>query len=271
MNKKDDLRQELEQMSSAQLAEMLRKETTKEEPDDALVLLLLHILEERKAEKPAALDERGEAAWKEYQAKRKKASGQIRFGWGMRAASLAVVICLLFALIPQHAAAGSLWKVLTRWTDDFFEYINFGAPNTEPAAYEFHSENPGLQEVYDAVVEELEITKPVVAQWLPEGYELEEIIPIDTPSEKGVYARFINGEDEAVLTFEEMKTDFSPQYDKSKESIKTVEVNGISHYYMQNNDIWTISWARQNLKCAIFVGCQENELEKIIDSIYEQE
>lgn len=268
MNKKDDLRQELEQMPSAQLAEMIREETTKEEPDDDLVLLLLHILEERKTEKPAALDERGEAAWEEYQAKRKKASGQIHFGWGMRAASLAVVICLLFALIPQQAAAGSFWKVLTSWTDDFFEYINFGAPNTEPAAYEFHSENPGLQEVYDAVVEELEITEPVVAQWLPEGYELEEIIPIDTPTEKGIYARFVNGDNEAVLNFTEMKADFSPLYDKSKEPIEKVEVNGIIHYYMRNNDSWTISWVRQNLKCAISIDCTEGELEKIIDSIY---
>lgn len=269
MNKKDDLRQELEQFSPAQLEEMLREETTKEKPDDDLVLLLLRILEERKGKTTAALDERGEAAWEAYQAKRKKASRRIHFGWGMRAASLAVVICLLFALIPQQATAGSFWKVLTSWTDDFFEYINSGASNTEPAVYEFHSENPGLQEVYDAVTEELEITKPVVAQWLPEGYELEEIIPIDTPTEEGIYARFVNGDDEAVLSFRKMETDFSPQYDKSKEPIEKIEINGVAHYYMWNNDNWTISWARQNLKCAISVDCTEGELEKIIDSIYE--
>lgn len=267
MDKRDDFMPELEQLPSEQLAQMLRKETEKEEPDDDLVLQLLHTLENRKQEDLPALGERGQAAWARYQAKR--ARGHVRFSWAIRAASLAVLVCLLFTLIPQQAAAGSFWKILTRWTEDFFEYVNIGASPTEPEPYVFHSENPGLQEVYDAVTEDLGITDPVVPQWLPEGYELKELKQTERYSSKGVRAYFGKGEAEAVLTFDEMKVDFTPKYEKADTNPEKFEANGISHNYMWNADCWTVCWTRQNIKCAIGINCQEEELQAIIQSIYE--
>lgn len=267
MSKQDDLIPELEQLPSEQLAQLLRKETEKEEPDDNLVLQLLHTLEKQKQEDPPALGERGQAAWERYQAKRER--GNIHLGWAMRVASLAVVICLLFVLIPQQATAGSAWKTLTRWTKDFFEYVNIGDSPTEPEPYVFHSDNPGLQEVYTTVTEELGITDPVVPQWLPVGYELKKLTRTDTRSRKGLRACFRKGDAEAVLNFDEMKVDLSPKYEKSDVNPEEYEVNGVVHNYMWNTSRWVASWTRQNIKCAIFINCQEEELQTIIQSIYE--
>lgn len=267
MDKRDDFMPELEQLPSEQLAQMLRKETEKEEPDDDLVLQLLHTLENRKQEDLPALGERGQAAWARYQAKRVR--GRVRFSWAMRAASLAVMVCLLFTLIPQQAAAGSFWKILTRWTEDFFEYVNIGASPTEPEPYVFHSENLGLQEVYDAVTEDLGITDPVVPQWLPEGYELKELKQADIYSRKGISACFRKGETEAVLTFDEMKVDLTPKYEKSDIIPQQFEAEGVLHSYMWNKTKWVVSWTRQNIKCAIGINCSEEELQAIIQSIYE--
>lgn len=267
MDKRDDFMADLEQLPTEQLAQMLRKETDKEEPDDDLVLQMLHTLEKRKEVDFPALGERGQAAWEHYQAKR--ARGHIHLGWAMRAASLAVAACLLFALIPQQATAGSFWKILNRWTAEFFEFVNIGASPAEPEPYVFHSDNPGLQEVYAAVTEDLGITDPVVPQWLPEGYELKDLEEINTHSNKGIIVWFAIGENEAVLSYKEMEIDLSPQYEKSVEEPQELEVNGIIHNYMQNNHRWTVCWTRQNIKCAIGINCQEEELTKIIQSIYE--
>jgi len=267
MDSRNSLQQELERMSSPRLAELLDQETRKDPPDDEMVLLLLHILERREAGNSPALGEREAAAWRSYRAKR--SGGKRWLDRGIRAASLAALVCLLFALLPRQASAGSAWKILARWTDRFFEYGNIGDPPTEPEPYTFRSENPGLVELYDAVTEDLDVTEPVVPQWLPDGYELAKLESIDTHSEKGVIACFTMGENEAVLSYREMTVDLSPKYEKTEEEPKKMEADGITHSYMWNKNSWTVCWTRQTLKCVIGINCPEEELQTIVRSIYE--
>lgn len=269
MEKNNDFRQSLEQLSSQQLAEMIQAETAKETPDDDLVLQILRILEEREKDDPVELEGSARAAWEKYRAKKTKRHGSAHFGWCVKAASIVAIVCILIPMIPQTAMAGSVWKILASYTDAIFEYFNIGQSAEAPKEYGFETDNPGLQQLYDTVAAELSITEPVVAQWLPEEYELAEITRIDTPSEDGICAKFVSGEKEAVFIFSEMKIDFSPKYDKSDAAIKELEVNGICHNYMRNNDVWLASWVRQNLKCAIRIDCQEEDLINIIKSIYE--
>lgn len=268
-NKMTCLRHQLEQMSTQQLADRIHAETEKETPDDDTVLLILRILEERNAEEPVELGAGGERAWKEYQAKKTK-SRKTRF-YRIKvaiAASFAAVILLLVGTIPMQASAGSVWKILASWTDSIFEYVNIGGHAREPEEYVFKTDNPGLQKVYDAVVSELGVTDPVVPQWLPEGYELSNIEQLDTRSKISIYAYLNSGDDEIVMVFDQMEIDFSPEYDKTEMPVVEYEVNGIAHYFVRNNDTWLVSWTRQNLKCSIYMDCQEDTLKEVIRSIY---
>ena len=266
-----DLRRELNRMSSQQLIELLDRETGKETPDDDLVLTALHILEDRNADQPAELGPKSEAAWKTYQdsVRKREPKPTLRVPRLVKAASLVLVLIgLCLAYLPKQAHAGSFWKIITDWTDDIFQYVNIGEEETEPEEYVFQTDNPGLQQVYDTVVDFLEITEPVVAQWLPEGSELVKIKQIETRGKKSVYAYFANDEKETVLAFNKMEADFSPQYYKAEDRVTEYEVNGITHNYMQNSRIWSISWARQNIKCSIYIDCQEDIVKQIIRSIY---
>lgn len=269
MNQDKDFRRELERMSSRQLEERIHAEVEKEKPDDDLVLQILRILEARRKDEPAALGAGGEAAWEAFQA-RKCQVHKAAFGrWAGIAASFAILVFLLFGMIPQTATAGSVWKILTRYTDAILEYINIGQAETD-REYVFETDNSGLQQVYDAVVSELGVTEPVVAQWLPDGYELVEITRIQTRSENGIYAKFSDGAAEAALIFSVMELDMSPRYAKAEDAVQELEINGIIHNYVRNNDIWLASWARQNLKCAIYIDCQGETLLEILGSIYEE-
>lgn len=271
-NKRIDLQQELEQMSSRELKALLDAETGKETPDDDLVLTAVHILEKREAGRTVALSAGEEKAWEKYQAKvrARTRKGNARYsGWLVRAASLMLVAGLvLWAMVPKEASAGSFWKVLTNWTDTIFQYVNIGAKEETPEEYVFQSDNPGLQQVYEAVVEELGVTEPVVVQWLPEGYVLTEIKVIDTPAKKGIHAYFSNGENEVFLIFDKMKIDFSAQYDKEITKVNEYELNGSTYNIFQNGNGWIINWAKQNIKCSIYINCQEEKLEQIVKSIY---
>jgi len=266
-----DLRKELEQQSSKQLSEWLHAETEKEIPNDDLVLLILDILETRDADKPVELGPKSQIAWKKYQERaqsREEKKAVIPLKWITRAASFFLVGIFLTAMIfPQQVTAGSFWKTLSSWTDDFFEYVNLGDA-ISTGEYVFETEIPGLQQVYEAVVEELEITKPVVPMWLPGELTFVDMKVVDTPALKSVHAWFHDGEREIVLIFDKMGKDFSPTYYKSEQQVLEYERNGIIHNFVRNNEIWVISWTRDNIKCSIFVDCQEDILEDIVKSIY---
>lgn len=266
-----DLRRELNRMSSQQLTELLDRETGNETPDDDLVLTALHILEDRNADQPAELGPKSEDAWKTYQdsVRKREPKPTLRVPRLVKAASLVLVLFgLCLAYLPKQAHAGSFWKIITDWTDDIFQYVNIGEKETEPEEYVFQTDNPGLQQVYDAVVDFLEITEPVVAQWLPEGSELVEIKQVETRGKKAVHAKFVIDENEIILTFNKMEVDYSPQYYKAEDQIKEYELNGVVHNYMRNDDIWSVNWVKQNIKCSIFIDCQEDEVKQIIRSIY---
>lgn len=268
---RDDLRWELRQMSSEQLKALIREETEKEVPDDFRVLEAVHILEQRQADAPEALTEREKAAWKQYRQHRQeheRSSGSITGGL-VKAAVLALAVGLLLVMvIPQESHAGSFWKIFATWTDSIFEYKNLGDTEATEEAYVFRTDNPGLQQVYDAVVEELGITEPVVPMWLPEIYKLENIELISTPAREAVIANFKSTGNTLVMTFSTMKTDISPQYDKEDENIKPFEKNGVVHSIINNSDSAIVSWTRQNIKCSICVECREDVLKEIIRSIY---
>lgn len=266
-----DLWQELRLMTSSQLSQLIRAETRKETPDDALVLEALHIIEERNTDKPRNLGPKSQAAWEEYRNKvRHRGKGALRYlGAAGKAAVLAVILWgILTAINPPEAHAGSFWKIVTRFTDSIFQYVNIGAEETAAEEYVFQSDNPGLQQVYEAVVTELGITEPVVVQWLEEGYVLTVLDIIETPAKKAVHAVFKNGEKEIVFSFDKMKKDLSPGYDKGAEAVTEYEFNGIVHNIVYNHEFLLVGWTRQSLKCFISVECQEDVLKQMIRSIY---
>lgn len=266
-----DLRLKLEQMTTPELTERLQMETEKEIPDDDLVLLILDILEERDADKPVELGHKSQAAWSNYQAKARARARKsvIRLNWIAKAASFVLIIGVLAAaFLPQQATAGNFWKILTSWTDDLFRYENIGTEETTPKEYVFETDNPGLQQVYEAVVEKLGITEPVVVKWLPGKPELEELLFYETPAMNSVYARLVDGESETILVFDKMEIDLSPQYDKVEAQVEKYELNGVTHNYLRNGGMWLISWTKHNIKCSIIIDCQEDVLKQIIRSIY---
>lgn len=260
---------ELEQLRTEELAAMLREETEKDLPNDELVIGILRILEERSKENRKPLTVTQRRAWEDFQAKVKKRNrrGYSRRGI-LRAAILALAIGFALVSIPMRSQAGSFWKILSSWTDDIFQYVNTGSKGAEPEEYVFQTENPGLQQVYDAVVSELGVTEPVVPMWLPGEMELVELEVFHTDAQDGIYVRFGDGDKYVVMTYYLMEQDQSPAYDKIAINPGDYEFNGITHSILRNNNTATVSWVKHNLKCSIHIDCQEDEIKEIIKSIY---
>lgn len=265
------LRGMIEQISTEQLDEMLQHELEKESVDESAVRLIMAVLEKRDQDTPIEINPQIAAAWGKYQAhvpaqSRPKFSFQ---SWSVRIAAAVAVVIALALTVPQSAEAEGFWERLSRWTESIFEFF---APGEEPVdeEYVFQTDNPGLQQVYDAVTA-LGITVPVVPMWLPEGYELVECKVNESDSKKYVYAWFSNGGSNASLDIAIRNLESPRQYSKDESNTKIREIAGVVHNILHNNGWWTAAWAKDRLECAIYIDCQEETLYKILESIYTME
>ena len=276
LNNVTSIRQMLEQMTTEQLRDMLDRELHTEPVNGDSIRLIRSILRDRNGNITVEMTPNLERAWEKYQRDTDKIWKASRRTWRIRswtlraAAAAAVFVLLLVPIVPQEVGAESLWDALVRWTADIVEF--FGPDDNEDriVEYKFQTDNPGLKQIYDAVVD-LGITGPVVPMWLPEGYELEEFLTRNTPSKARVYSRFNNGESELVFYVDIYNADVSRMYQWDENVIDRYEHGGVVHRILQNLDLMSAVWSRNNVECCLSIDCQEEILHSILKSIYTTE
>jgi len=250
---------------------MLQAELEKSTPDPDSIRLIMRILEGRESTAPEPITASEEAAWQQYQKRmaglRKKPAPVRR--WVAVAASLVLVVGLLFAVVPQQAEAETFWEMLQRWSDSLLEMLN-PREHMSSLDYSFKTENPGLQQIYDAVVE-MGITDPVVPMWLPEGYELIKLEPKNTPMLQGLWACFSMDESQLIYKLDVFSGEPAHEFYRDDTHFEAYEKNGTLYNITRNIDNWVVVYTKDNIEVTIFVDCQEDTLRRILTSIYELE
>jgi len=266
-----DLRKAWDQLPSPDLEAMLQEELERKVPDDDKVLLLLHILEARESDEPLELTEHEREAFEQYKARmlarRKKPRHVPR--WLSAVASLVLIVGLLVSIIPQQAEAETFWEMLQRWSDTVLEFFS-GDGRKAGMPYSFETDNPGLQQVYDAVVE-MGVTDPVVPMWLPEGYNLAELNSKATPMSQNLWAWFSDGENDIMYKLDIYDGEPAHQFYKDDVHYESYEKNGTIFNITKNLDEWIVVWTKDNIECFITLGCQEDTLRRILGSIFVME
>lgn len=264
----------LNQLSTQELDEILRDELRKPLVDGDKVREIIRVLEEREKDNPVEMTTQAQAVLDRFQAqeqrrtKRRKPTAR---SWVIRVLPMAAVLCLiLLAVVPQPAKAESWWERFARWTDGIFAFVNNGEADGEQPQYVFHTDNQGLQQVYDAVTG-LGITQPVVPMWIPEGYELKTLEQKPTMENVNVIAIFSNGEKELVFRVFILVGDTANKYQKDKTDVVEFEFGEITHNIMRNADMWSVVWRNQNVECVLLADCEKDALQKVIRSVYATE
>lgn len=275
LNNMTSLREMLEQLSTEQLDEMLQKELHKDQIDDHAVRLIMRILREREEDRSVEMTQGVEQAWMKYQrdvaAIEEDGFRRIRTrGWVLRAASIAAVFCLIVLIFPQQADAETFWERLTRWTESIVEFFGPKDDEARIEEYEFKTDSPGLQQVYDAVVE-LGITDPVVPMWLPEGYELVELKESETPRKRSVHSRFFDGKNEVVFELNSSHEEKAHGYFIDDSQYEHYEQNGMKFYIAKNDKKWIAIWTDNKVECILVIDCQEDILHRTLRSIFTME
>ena len=175
-------REELRRM----LAEELCKDT--QQIDGAFVRALLTELQARGADPAFVDDDAVVAACEKFQtATEAKQPPQKRWyqHWMLKAASVVLVLGILFFSLPAAAEAKKMPEVLTWWSDSLFQFFRSGSkPNIEE--YVYKTDHPGLQEIHDAVTE-AGITAPIIPSKLSDEFQLVELKVFPAPDDISIH------------------------------------------------------------------------------------
>ena len=272
LNNMTDLRGALVAMETPRLDALLLEELRKEAPSRERIRLISSILKERDRELAPQIDDRIRRAWEAYLEKIpavKPAPGRMR-PILVKAASLVLVLLTLMAFLPQKAEASNFFQRFIAWTEDVFSFASSREEAAPQEAYVFRTDNPGLQQVYDQVVQ-LGITDPVVPMWLPEGYELVNCELSENLTKKSVIATFSNGISGVVYQLKLSSDNVTSTYYKDGEIILEKEKNGITYTILRNQDLLIAVWAVDNIECFFSLDCPEDTLIRILESIYTME
>lgn len=264
-----DFREALRHISTQELDAILQEELRTVPVDRGSVKIILGELKEREKNSPVKNGAESGKAWIRYLSKlrndeRSERGNSNRLVKGMAAALL---IVFLLAWLPQEAAAKGFFERISRWTNEFLELFSPDEVNENQYEYVFVTDNPGLQQVHDAVVE-MGVTGPAVPMWLPDGYELVELKKYSARANTSLYVRFANGEQETVWQLDIYSDNTTRKIYKSEKSVAEYEFMGTLFQIVNNEESKLICWSQKNYELFFLVDYPEEVIYQIIHSIF---
>ena len=265
--------EELTQRTRGELRQMLTAElsTATSEIDDEFVRLLLIELQHRGDDLAFIDDESVETACKKFRQDTKcspKFKKRWHQSWLLKVASVVLVLGVLFFSLPA-AEAKNMPEVLTWWSDSLFQFFRAGnRPNVEE--YVYKTDHPGLQEIHDAVTE-AGITVPIAPSKLSGEFQLAELKAAQLQGDTFISSCLISDHNQIVFAAITHSEQSMLQYEKTPESITVWNIAGIDHYVLSNTDTFIITWIRDNIECTITTDCPEEDVYRLIKSIYTSE
>lgn len=261
--------QEWKQLPTEELDQILQAELEKEYPNEEVVLPILQILQDREKEYPVektpeVLAMLGKLSEHETSSKQSKSKRR----WITGIAAVAAAACIVVMALPQTVGAESVFDVLFRWTSEVFEFFT---PNQDkkkpPAEHLFETDNNGLQQLYDKVVE-LGITEPVVPMWLPEGFELLDLKATPLRDEGHKVNAIFRGNEKGVSITYRISRDITTKYEKEETTVELYDYADVSHFILENDKNLSVTWTIDGIECSILTDTNKENIYDMIKSIY---
>ena len=170
----------------------------------------------------------------------------------------AVLTILLVGSVTAKAFGFDIWKNVVRWTQDTFQFGDWGdsAPNSNLT--------------YDSLQKALEqegITTPIEPTWFPVGCELVDITVDITPQRKTFVAKYTNGEKVFIITVYGYLDGVPVYVEQSDGLVEEYQVSDTIYYLFSNQEQNRAAWIYASYECDISGDVTIDELKKMIDSI----
>ena len=288
--KRNSLRAVLETKTTEELEELLALDFSEQEdaePDVEYIMTIMEVINEREgntAEKQAEVD----AAWKDFQnyfqvcrqteseagtteepshnhpCKTENGQAPRKRLHVLRYCAVAAAVIVLLCS-TAYALGWNVFQALADWTEETFKF--FVTDQAEPPV-----ENDPFLEMRLEVAE-LSNT-PAIPTWAPEGTVQSGEINVVAHNEKVRILGTFSVEDRIftirVSIYSTIPESYVTTYQKDNETVQDYESGGITHYIMDNNGNISAMWTNGCAEGYIQGDLLIDDLQKMIDSIYEE-
>lgn len=291
----------LDQLSTRELREILRADIdSPESGDDEAIFYILEVMERREREHPSDTSSDLDRCWNDFQTlyhtpegagralyptedpevpketPQVSSHGRRRVRWVVLAA---VVALLVVSLTVPVAGFANLFEMIGTWTAQQFAVTTddteqSGDTGAITGAQVFE-QTPGDE--LRQVLKEYGITEDVVPTWMPEGFEIQGEVFVQefsNPRNIQFFTLYSDGEDTVTVNIiKHVGTAEGKIYEKTTDNPEVHTTSGIEHHIFQSANgfaAWSAVWYNDDLECSINTTLTKPDLEKILDSIYEE-
>ena len=182
--------------------------------------------------------------------------------WKRALTAVAAALAIVFlGTISANAFGYNVWEAIVTWTQETFRFTD-GTDVDDPTPKD-KLEYPSLQEL----LLEKGITTPLAPTWIPERYQLTEILVDEMPMQYDILAVYGNNKDILKIQIKSYDKSDSEQVEQSDDFYKEYQAHNTIHYIFQDNNCLTAVWVRDGFECYISGELTVDELENMIDSI----
>lgn len=283
----------LDKLSTEELEKLLRQDIeadSEEVPDIAYISAILEVIHERRALEAEQESVDVEAAWQNFQQfyredplslqndsprpepsphprrSEQKAKSKKQGGWRRLLPIAAIVAVLVCGSMAASAFGFDLFQLFAGWNSEHFQFVSPWRTEED----EQGAEDPFRQ--LRSAVERLSDT-PVVPRWAPSGTQAVAHMSQETMSDKtriNVTYEYDGGRFNFVVYLYDTPQEKTAVYQKDEDTVAEYSAEGIIHYIMHNNGKYGVSWTNGNAECSIQGDLTLEDLQKMVDSIYEE-
>ena len=266
-------------MSTEELEEILRFDTDApegDEPDVDLILYVLEVLADRRRNNNEITGNEALEAFESFKqdylpegisidSVPEEKNPAIRPGRWLRGftAAAAVLAFVLLGSVTANAFGFNIWKTVAVWAQETFRLEGDIKGESELPVTDRSLEYSSLADA----LEKLEKTKGIAPTWIPEGYELIDIIVDESPIQKKYVAVYQKGEKFIKVIVQSHQGSHPEQIEQKDNSEETYEVDGVVYHIFEDVTSLQAVWVKDNYECIISGELTIKQIEKMINSI----
>ena len=282
-NKRQQLRSMLAGKSTAELEELLALEATDldAEPNADFISTVLEVIAERESVQDKETTEKAWEDFREYYSLRKqeetdngeetphdhrcKTEYRQRSPKRSRVFRYVLVAAVLTVLLCGTAFGWNFFRAVADWTEETFHFLTGQERKGQEEQNVFYLLQKAIEKIIDT---------PAAPQWAPEGSTAN-----GAPKESGRTDRFSvfasytveNREFTVLITIHDMPPEtYIGTYQKDATIEEEYSAGGICHYIVGNNETISAMWVNGRTEGHIQGELTLEELQQMIDSIYEE-
>lgn len=188
-----------------------------------------------------------------------------------RIVALAATLVLMLTLFTVQASGSNLFRTLAEWTASV---LRIGTDSSGQVSMGENDLTEGEVRIYATpkeMLSDLHIKGELVPTWVPDRFSLEGCEARKTEAGVSCYVVYVAGGSDLALKMWQKPLEDIYLVEKNQKDASRFVTGAVEHYifYDGESKLEKAVWTRDNLECRIIGDVSQEEMERIVKSIYE--